>query len=109
MNEIVLTSALMNFLFILIGLVFWKVQLPPNSLVGIRTTKTLNNEKLWHKTNRRVGLQLTLLNLVGLLILGCLYLTGIEFDKSGTLILIFTNTLILGPIVETLFWLRKQQ
>ena len=108
MKEIILTSALMNILFILIGLVFWKIRLPQNSLVGIRTAKTLNNEQLWHKANKRVGFQLSWLNGIGLLILGCLYLVGVNLDNIGSIILIFTNILILGPIAETLFWLKKQ-
>jgi len=48
--------------FIVIGILMLFV--PPNSLIGIRISKTLTNPELWHKVNRISGIGFILIGLV---------------------------------------------
>ncbi len=98
-----------NIVFMLIGLVCWKFDISRNHYIGFRTEKTLNNEQIWHKTNKRFGLQLSFIGLLMLMILAAAYINHADMAPVVIFSLVFFEQfLLLGSVIETFIWLNKQ-
>jgi uncharacterized membrane protein len=61
-KSLMYTTILFSILLVLVGVAMLFV--PPNSLIGIRISKTLTNPELWRKVNRISGIGFILIGLV---------------------------------------------
>ncbi len=55
-----LVQGLFGLVILVLGIPLYLGKVPPNSLYGLRTRKTLENKEIWYRANRFAGLVLVL-------------------------------------------------
>lgn len=76
----------------------WQGKVPPNSITGFRTAKTLADPQLWYQVNTAAGRSLVMLNAVLLIATAILHFT-LTKERPGLAALILTGTLVIGAIL----------
>ena len=88
-------------------------KIPPNLFYGLRTPRTLSDKNLWYKTNRWVGLVLSISSLIA--IVGAVGLWILQENLLGSSVLVTSLVLSSLPLItiivvnllsyRTKFWL----
>lgn len=96
---LIISSFFLGFLFLGISIPLVKEKVPPNSVYGFRTEKTLANEAVWYKANKYMGKELFKAGLV-IIIMSVILLVFVK--KMSMWNLFVVESLIFAAIIIAL-------